>query len=57
MTIRFLGESVLALAEGGGGPGGFLTPATAFGDVLLDRMRAQGMRCTVTAAHEPGAAS
>jgi short subunit dehydrogenase-like uncharacterized protein len=47
VTIRFLGESALALAEGSGDPGGFLTPATAFGDVLLDRVRAQGMRCCV----------
>ena len=50
VTIRFLCESALALAgdhkklpEGGG----FLTPATAFGDVLVERMRTRGMHLSV----------
>jgi len=49
ITVRFLAESALALAETkAGASGGFLTPATAFGDTLLDRVRAQGMQCSVT---------
>lgn len=51
ITVRFLCESALALAvdearlpKGGG----FLTPATAFGPVLIDRMRARGMHLGVS---------
>ncbi len=51
ITIQFLCESALALAldearlpKGGG----FLTPATAFGDVLIDRARARGLRLDIT---------
>lgn len=36
-TAKMLGEAALALVEGVG-PGGFLTPATAFGDDLIARL-------------------
>jgi short subunit dehydrogenase-like uncharacterized protein len=48
-TVRFVCESALCLAldaallPGGSGRGGVLTPATAFGDVLADRLRRSGM--------------
>jgi short subunit dehydrogenase-like uncharacterized protein len=38
-TAKMLGEAAVALVEGSG-PGGFLTPATAFGDDLIDRLTA-----------------
>jgi short subunit dehydrogenase-like uncharacterized protein len=49
-TALMLGESALALAlEGDRLPGvaGVLTPATAMGDVLVDRLRAAGMTLQV----------
>jgi short subunit dehydrogenase-like uncharacterized protein len=52
-TAVMLGESALALAgEGGALPAvaGVLTPATALGSVLADRLRAAGQRYDVTAA-------
>jgi short subunit dehydrogenase-like uncharacterized protein len=42
-TVRFLCESALALASDSGGRGGVLTPATAFGQVLVDRLRRAGV--------------
>lgn len=41
-TSRMLAESGLGLAAGDG-PGGVLTPSTALGDVLVERLRAVGM--------------
>ena len=47
-TVKFVCESALALATerdrlpGGTRRAGFLTPATAFGDVLVERLRAAG---------------
>lgn len=38
-TAKMLGEAAVALVEASG-PGGFLTPATAFGDDLIDRLTA-----------------
>lgn len=47
-TVKMLGETALALAAGEGNPqGGVLTPATALGDVLVDRLRRAGMTITV----------
>ena len=52
-TVRFLGAAALALAldperlPGGSARGGVLTPATAFGDVLADRLRAAGVEISV----------
>lgn len=52
-TVRFLCESALALAldadrlPGGPTRGGVLTPATAFGDVLVERLRAAGVEISV----------
>ena len=51
-TVKFLCESALALAmqrdqlPGGANRSGVLTPATAFGDVLVERLRAAGMTLT-----------
>jgi short subunit dehydrogenase-like uncharacterized protein len=48
-TVKFVCESALALATqrdrlpGGAGRAGFLTPATAFGNVLVERLRAAGV--------------
>ncbi len=39
-TAKMLGETAIALVEGAG-PGGFLTPSTAFGDDLIERLRAR----------------
>ncbi len=39
-TAKMLGETAIALVEGTG-PGGFLTPSTAFGDDLIERLRAE----------------
>jgi len=53
-TVKFLTESALALAlerdalPGGPSRGGILTPATAFGAVLVARLRRAGMTWTVT---------
>lgn len=53
VTVKLLCESALALAlqrsalPGGDARVGFLTPATAFGHVLADRLRAAGMKITV----------
>ncbi len=53
-TVTFLCEAALALAcerdalPGGPARGGLLTPATAFGDVLVRRLRAAGVRLEVT---------
>lgn len=41
-TSRMLGESGLGLSSTKG-PGGVLTPSTALGDVLVDRLRTAGM--------------
>jgi len=51
-TAVMLGESVLALAEGTGLPdaAGVLTPATALGGALTDRLRAAGHRYEARAA-------
>lgn len=52
-TLRLLCESGLLLARdaaalpGGAGRGGVLTPATAFGDALVPRLRAAGFRIEV----------
>ncbi len=52
-TVKFLCESALCLAEnfdelpGGASRGGVLTPATAFGDVLVERLRKAGMTIEV----------
>jgi len=49
ITVKCLCESALALAldtarlPGGAGRGGILTPATGLGDVLVERLRAEGM--------------
>ncbi len=56
-TVKFVCESALALATqrerlpGGATRAGFLTPATAFGDVLIERLRAAGetLECPTTA--------
>ncbi len=53
VTIRFLAETALALATDESKlpkRSGFLTPATGLGDVLVDRMRARGMRLEATAS-------
>ena len=48
-TVKFLCESALSLAlnfdqlPGGAQRGGVLTPATALGDVLAERLRKAGM--------------
>ena len=41
-TARMLGESGLCLADTEG-PGGVLTPASAMGDDLVERLREAGM--------------
>jgi short subunit dehydrogenase-like uncharacterized protein len=49
-TAVMLGESALCLALDGDrlpGAGGVLTPVTAMGDLLVDRLRAQGFTLTV----------
>ena len=52
-TVRFVCEAALALAlelerlPGGPARGGVLTPATAFGDVLVARLRAAGVEIGV----------
>jgi len=52
-TVTYVCESALALVHGAdalpGGPerGGVLTPATAFGDVLVDRLRTVGVRIDI----------
>jgi short subunit dehydrogenase-like uncharacterized protein len=52
-TVKFLCESALALAlefdalPGGPQRGGILTPATALGDVLAERLRKAGMKVEV----------
>jgi short subunit dehydrogenase-like uncharacterized protein len=49
-TVKFSCEAALALAEdpetlpGGSARGGVLTPATAIGDVLVERLRSAGMK-------------
>jgi short subunit dehydrogenase-like uncharacterized protein len=55
-TSLWLAECGLSLAfDGPAGQlpdrSGFLTPATAFGDVLVNRMRAAGTTLTVAAVH------
>jgi len=56
ITVKCVCESALALAEdasrlpGGAGRGGILTPAVALGDVLVERLRAQGMVLAAAAA-------
>ncbi|MCC6807967.1 MAG: saccharopine dehydrogenase NADP-binding domain-containing protein [Deltaproteobacteria bacterium] len=49
-TVRFLGESALALAEGRDLPEryGVLTPASGIGEVLADRLRRAGLKVDVT---------
>ncbi len=49
ITITFIGEAALAVAadEGAYKSGGILTPAVAFGDALLARVRARGMVASV----------
>jgi short subunit dehydrogenase-like uncharacterized protein len=53
-TVRFVCESALCLAlqeadlPGGPGRGGVLTPATALGDVLAERLRQSGMPIEIT---------
>ncbi|MGB5936973.1 MAG: enoyl-ACP reductase, partial [Ornithinimicrobium sp.] len=48
-TAVMLGESGLALAAGEGSERvGVLTPATALGEALVDRLRAQGFTFTVS---------
>jgi len=52
-TVKFVCESALALAlnpselPGGSQRGGVLTPATALGDVLAERLRRAGMRIEI----------
>jgi short subunit dehydrogenase-like uncharacterized protein len=52
-TVRFVAESALALAldadrlPGGPARGGILTPATALGDVLAERLRRAGVRIEI----------
>ncbi len=51
-TTKFVCEAALALVHDarylpGGGEGGVLTPATAFGDVLVNRLRQAGMKLEV----------
>lgn len=52
-TVKMLCECALALAiqrdelPGGAARAGFLTPASAFGHVLVERLKARGMRITV----------
>ena len=49
-TAMMLGETALCLALGGDSlprNGGVLTPATAMGDALVERLRAAGMTLTV----------
>lgn len=59
-TTVFVCESALALAldvrrlPGGAHRGGVLTPATALGAVLADRLRAAGMTIEPHDAHAPG---
>lgn len=59
-TVKMLCESALALATqrdalpGGAERGGVLTPATALGGVLVDRLRAAGMVLAVRDGAEPG---
>lgn len=49
-TVRFLGESALALAEGRDLPDryGVLTPVSGIGEVLVDRLRRREMKIEVT---------
>jgi short subunit dehydrogenase-like uncharacterized protein len=53
-TVKFACEAALALAKdtealpGGSGRGGLLTPATALGDVLIARLRAAGVKFTLS---------
>jgi short subunit dehydrogenase-like uncharacterized protein len=52
-TVKFVCESALCLAvdfdhlPGGAARGGILTPATGFGDVLVERLKKVGMRLEV----------
>jgi len=56
VTVKCVCESALALAidlerlPGGPERGGVLTPATAFGDVLVERLRAAGMHLSAPTA-------
>lgn len=58
-TVKMLCESALCLAlsrdalPGSPSRGGVLTPATAFGQVLVDRLRATGTRLEVIPAESP----
>jgi short subunit dehydrogenase-like uncharacterized protein len=48
-TAVMLGEAAMALAAGEGtGRAGVLTPATALGDALVERLRAAGFHWEVT---------
>lgn len=59
VTVAILCSAAVALVEGaqhlpgGAGRGGVLTPATALGTPLLDRLRAAGMRWEVASGEEP----
>jgi short subunit dehydrogenase-like uncharacterized protein len=52
-TVKFVCESALSLAlnaselPGGSQRGGVLTPATAFGDLLAERLRKSGMKIEI----------
>ncbi len=48
-TSVMLAESARTLALSPGGPGGVLTPATAMGSLLVDRLREAGMTITASA--------
>lgn len=59
-TSVMLGEAALALALDGercSPRGGVLTPATAMGDVLVERLRAQGFTIDAAPAREPSGAA
>jgi short subunit dehydrogenase-like uncharacterized protein len=47
-TTRFVCESAMSLAAAPGGRGGVLTPATAFGQQLADRLRPAGLTIDVS---------
>ena len=48
-TAKMLGEAAVCLATGPDGEGGVLTPASAMGDALLERLRGAGMTFEVEA--------
>jgi len=60
VTVKCVCESALALVQdepslpGGATRGGVLTPATAFGDVLIRRLRDAGMTIEALPAQRPG---